>query len=52
MANPKAKQRSKKEAYIEAEELLEQRQVSSSRKSRFNKAELERCGIILNQKQL
>jgi phosphate starvation-inducible PhoH-like protein len=52
MANPKAKQRSKKEAYIEAEELLEQRQNNSSRKSRFSRADLERSGVVLNPKQL
>lgn len=52
MANPKVKQRSKKEAYIEAEELLDQRQANSSKRSRFNRAELERCGIVLNPKQL
>ena len=52
MAKPKAKQRSKKEAYIEAEELLEQRQNNSSRKSRFSRADLERSGVVLNPKQL
>lgn len=52
MANPKAKQRSRKEAYIEAEELLEQRQYQSSKKSRFSRAELERSGVILNPRQL
>jgi len=52
MANPKAKQRSRKEAYIEAEELLEQRQSNSSRKSRFSRADLERSGVVLNPKQL
>jgi phosphate starvation-inducible protein PhoH len=52
MANPKAKQRSKKEAYIEAEELLSQREINSSKKSRFSKADLERSGIVLNPKQL
>lgn len=51
MSNPKAKQRSKKDAYVEAQELLEQRQVNSSKKSRFTKAELERSGIILNPRQ-
>jgi phosphate starvation-inducible protein PhoH len=52
MANPKAKQRSKKEAYIEAEELLSQREINSSKKSRFSRADLERSGIVLNPKQL
>jgi len=52
MANPKTKQRSKREAYIDAEELLDQRQTNSSRKSRFNRAELERSGVSLNTKQL
>ncbi len=52
MANPKAKQRSKKEAYIEAEELLSQREINSSKKSRFSRTDLERSGIVLNPKQL
>jgi phosphate starvation-inducible PhoH-like protein len=52
MANPKIKQRSKKEAYIEAEELLTQREANSSKKSRFSRADLERSGIVLNPRQL
>lgn len=52
MANPKAKQRSKKEAYIEADELLTQREINSSKKSRFNRNDLERSGIVLNPRQL
>jgi len=51
MANPKAKQRSKREAVIEAEELLEQRQIGSSRRSRFSKNDLERSGVVLNPRQ-
>lgn len=59
MANPKAKvntnakarQNSKKEAYIEAEELMEQRKFQSSKKSRFTRAELDRGNIVLNAKQ-
>ena len=50
--NPKAKQRSKKEAYIEADELMSQREVNSSKKSRFSKNDLEKAGIVLNPKQL
>ena len=52
MAYNKAKQKSKREAAIEAEELLSQREINSSRKSRFNKNELESRGIVLNPKQL
>lgn len=52
MANPKSKQRSKREASIEAEELLYQREQNSSKKSRFSRADLERSGIVLNPKQL
>jgi len=51
MANPKAKQRSKKEVYIEAEEFLAQREANSSKKSRFSRADLERSGVVLKEKQ-
>lgn len=52
MSNSKLKQKSKKDAYVEAQELLEQRQISSSKRSRFNKSDLERSQIILNPRQL
>lgn len=52
MSNPKSKQRSKREAYIEAQDLLEQRQINSSKKSRFSRADLEKSGIYLKTRQL
>lgn len=52
MTNPKSKQRSKREAYIEAHELLEQRQINSSKKSRFSRADLEKSGVYLKPRQL
>jgi phosphate starvation-inducible PhoH-like protein len=52
MAQPKSKQRSKKEAYVEAQELLEQRQVLSSKRARFTKSDLEKSQIVLNPRQL
>ena len=52
MANNKVKQRSRRDASIEAEELLLERENNSSKRGRFTKNQLESRGIILNPKQL
>jgi phosphate starvation-inducible protein PhoH and related proteins len=51
MAQTKAKQRSKRDTFIEAEELLTQRESNSSKRGRFTKAQLDKGGIVLNPKQ-
>jgi len=48
MANPKSRQKTKKEIYVESEEFIEQRKLNSSRRGKFTISELERSGIILN----
>ena len=52
MANSKVKQRSRRDAFAEAEELLVQRENNSSKKGRFTRSDLESGGIVLNPKQL
>jgi len=52
MANSKTKQRSRRDASIEADELLLHREVNSSKRGRFTKSQLESKGIVLNPKQL
>jgi len=52
MANSKSRQRTKKESFIESEELIEQRRINSSKRGRFTRTELERSGITLNERQL
>jgi phosphate starvation-inducible protein PhoH len=52
MANSKSRQRTKKESFIESEELIEQRRINSSKRGRFTRTELERSGITLNERQM
>jgi phosphate starvation-inducible PhoH-like protein len=52
MATNKGKQRSRRDASIEADELLMQREINSSKRGRFTRNDLESRGIILNPKQL
>jgi len=51
MANPKSRQKTKKEIFVESEEFIEQRKMNSSRRGKFTRSELERSGIVLNEKQ-
>lgn len=52
MANSKTKQRSRRDAAIEAEDLLHERELNSSKRGRFTRNQLESKGIVLNPKQL
>ena len=52
MATNKFKQRTKKDIFIESEELLEERKIKSTKRGRFTKQDLEKSGIELTPKQL